>query len=76
MRILLEAEAGERRAPRADHETRVRVQDSAHSERPGWRRIEADDSSFALLMDRLSTYRDFEQRANACSEGECRVGLG
>jgi ferredoxin/flavodoxin---NADP+ reductase len=31
---------------------------------------------FALLMDRLSTYRDFEQRANACSEGECRVGLG
>jgi len=31
---------------------------------------------FALLMDRLSTYRDFEQEANACAEGTCRIGLG
>ncbi len=30
---------------------------------------------FDLLMDRLSTYRDFEQRANACAEGDCRIGL-
>jgi ferredoxin--NADP+ reductase len=31
---------------------------------------------FDLLMDRLSTYREFEQRANApCKEGECRIGL-
>jgi ferredoxin/flavodoxin---NADP+ reductase len=31
---------------------------------------------FDLLMDRLSTYRDFEQQAlAACSEGTCKVGL-
>jgi ferredoxin--NADP+ reductase len=31
---------------------------------------------FDLLMDRLSTYRDFEQKAStACSEGTCKVGL-
>ena len=31
---------------------------------------------FDLLMDRLSTYRDFEQKASAaCSEGACKVGL-
>jgi ferredoxin/flavodoxin---NADP+ reductase len=30
---------------------------------------------FALLMDRLSTYRPFEQQAEACTEGNCKVGL-
>jgi hypothetical protein len=25
-------------------------------------------------MDRLTTYREFEQRANACAEGKCRLG--
>jgi len=28
---------------------------------------------FDLLADRLSTYREFEQRSNACAEGECRI---
>jgi hypothetical protein len=32
---------------------------------------------FELLMDRLSTYRDFEQQAlAACDHGTCKVGLG
>ncbi len=32
---------------------------------------------FDLLMDRLSTYRDFEQRAlAACADGACKIGLG
>jgi ferredoxin/flavodoxin---NADP+ reductase len=31
---------------------------------------------FDLLMDRLSTYREFEQQANAqCDDGTCRIGL-
>jgi ferredoxin--NADP+ reductase len=30
---------------------------------------------FDLLMDRLSTYREFEQQANACPSGDCRIGL-
>ena len=31
---------------------------------------------FDLLMDRLTTYRDFEQRAlAACKEGACKIGL-
>jgi ferredoxin--NADP+ reductase len=31
---------------------------------------------FDLLMDRLSTYRDYEQQANAaCDNGTCRIGL-
>jgi ferredoxin--NADP+ reductase len=31
---------------------------------------------FDLLMDRLSTYRDFEQRAlAACEGGACKIGL-
>jgi ferredoxin/flavodoxin---NADP+ reductase len=31
---------------------------------------------FDLLMDRLSTYRDFEQQANAaCEDHVCRIGL-
>ncbi len=31
---------------------------------------------FDLLMDRLSTYRDFERQAlAACSEGNCKIGL-
>ena len=31
---------------------------------------------FDLLMDRLSTYRDFEQQALArCKEGVCKIGL-
>jgi ferredoxin--NADP+ reductase len=31
---------------------------------------------FDLLMDRLSTYREFEQQAlGACKEGECKIGL-
>ena len=31
---------------------------------------------FDLLMDRLTTYRDFEQRAlAACQEGACKIGL-
>jgi ferredoxin--NADP+ reductase len=32
--------------------------------------------NFEELMDRLSTYREFEQRSAACAEGQCRVGLG
>lgn len=32
---------------------------------------------FDLLMDRLTTYREFEQQANAaCQNGACRIGLG
>jgi ferredoxin--NADP+ reductase len=32
---------------------------------------------FDLLMDRLSTYRDFEQEAlKSCQPGTCKVGLG
>ena len=32
---------------------------------------------FDLLMDRLSTYREFEQQALAlCQAGECKLGLG
>jgi ferredoxin--NADP+ reductase len=31
---------------------------------------------FDLLMDRLSTYRDFEQQSlTACQEGACKIGL-
>lgn len=30
---------------------------------------------FDLLSDRLTTYREFEQKANACSDGTCRIGL-
>jgi ferredoxin--NADP+ reductase len=30
--------------------------------------------NFEELMDRLTTYREFEQRANACAEGKCRLG--
>ncbi len=31
---------------------------------------------FDLLMDRLTTYREFEQAANAaCEDGACRIGL-
>ena len=31
---------------------------------------------FELLMDRLTTYRDFEQRSlAACKEGACKIGL-
>jgi len=31
---------------------------------------------FDLLMDRLGTYRDFEQRAlTACKDGTCKIGL-
>ena len=31
---------------------------------------------FDLLMDRLATYREFEQQAaNACENGTCRIGL-
>ena len=31
---------------------------------------------FDLLMDRLSTYREFEQAANAqCKDGACKIGL-
>lgn len=29
--------------------------------------------NFELLWDRLGTYRDFEGRANACSDGQCRI---
>ena len=28
---------------------------------------------FDLLSDRLQTYREFEQRANACADGQCRI---
>ena len=32
---------------------------------------------FDLLMDRLTTYREFEQQARtACESGACRIGLG
>jgi ferredoxin--NADP+ reductase len=30
---------------------------------------------FDLLMDRLSTYKPYEQKANECSEGACQIGL-
>jgi ferredoxin--NADP+ reductase len=30
--------------------------------------------NFEELQDRLSTYREFEQRAMACAEGACRIG--
>jgi ferredoxin--NADP+ reductase len=31
---------------------------------------------FDLLMDRLSTYREFEQKAaSTCEAGTCRIGL-
>jgi ferredoxin/flavodoxin---NADP+ reductase len=30
---------------------------------------------FDLLMDRLSIYRSFEEKANACAEGACKIGL-
>jgi ferredoxin/flavodoxin---NADP+ reductase len=30
---------------------------------------------FELLMDRLSTYRTYEEQANACSQGACKIGL-
>jgi ferredoxin/flavodoxin---NADP+ reductase len=30
--------------------------------------------NFEELMDRLTTYREFEQQANACAEGQCRLG--
>jgi ferredoxin--NADP+ reductase len=32
--------------------------------------------NFEELMDRLTTYREFEQQANACAESACRIGLG
>ncbi|MGA2243269.1 MAG: sulfide/dihydroorotate dehydrogenase-like FAD/NAD-binding protein [Verrucomicrobiota bacterium] len=32
--------------------------------------------NFEELMDRLTTYREFEQQANACAENACRIGLG
>jgi len=31
--------------------------------------------NFDELLDRLSTYREFEQRALACAEGACRLGI-
>jgi ferredoxin--NADP+ reductase len=32
--------------------------------------------NFDLLMDRLSTYREFEQEAlKRCETGECKIGL-
>ena len=31
---------------------------------------------FDLLMDRLGTYREFEQKATACDASSCRIGLG
>ncbi len=31
---------------------------------------------FDLLSDRLTTYREFEQSANSCANGDCRIGLG
>jgi ferredoxin/flavodoxin---NADP+ reductase len=30
---------------------------------------------FDLLMDRLSTYKPYEQKANECAEGACQIGL-
>ena len=30
--------------------------------------------NYEELMDRLSTYREFEQRATACADGACRMG--
>jgi ferredoxin/flavodoxin---NADP+ reductase len=30
---------------------------------------------FDLLMDRLTTYREFEQQAAACQDGTCKIGL-
>jgi ferredoxin--NADP+ reductase len=32
--------------------------------------------NFEELQDRLSTYREFEQRANACADGKCRMERG
>lgn len=31
---------------------------------------------FAQLADRQTTYREFEQTANACTAGTCRIGIG
>lgn len=31
--------------------------------------------NFDELMDRLSMYREFEQRSAACADGQCRIGL-
>jgi hypothetical protein len=32
---------------------------------------------FDVLMDRLSTYREFEQQAmTRCQNGSCKIGLG
>ena len=36
--------------------------------------FDAHEVNFDELIDRLSTYREFEQRANACAEGDCRLG--
>jgi len=39
--------------------------------------FDGHEVDFDLLMDRLSTYRDFEQRAlAACEAGPCKIGLG
>ncbi len=38
--------------------------------------FDGHEVDFDLLMDRLSTYREFEQHAlAACEEGACRIGL-
>jgi ferredoxin--NADP+ reductase len=31
--------------------------------------------NFDELMDRLGTYREFEQSATSCADGQCRIGL-
>jgi len=37
--------------------------------------FDGHDVNFDELLDRLSTYREFEQRALACAEGACRLGI-
>jgi len=49
------------------HETRFACVDGPE--------FDAHQVDFDELADRLGTYREFEQQANACADGQCRVGL-
>jgi len=37
--------------------------------------FDGHEVNFDELLDRLTTYREFEQQANACDAGACRIGL-
>jgi len=36
--------------------------------------FDGHDVNYEELLDRLSTYREFEQKSTACAEGHCRGG--